>query len=77
MYHVADMVEAQQVKCGIVIHLKGGSMACLFTDELEEAEWLTNEINDCIAMQTQRLFEAGLHDIGARWGELSKLRFDS
>ena len=75
MYHVADMIEAQQVKQAIVIHLNGGSMACLFTDDLEEAEWLTNEINDCIVMQTQRLFEAGIHDIGARWGELSKLRF--
>ena len=67
MYHVADMVEAQQVKQAIVIHLNGGSMACLFTDDLEEAEWLTNEINDCIAMQTQRLFEAGLHDIGVEF----------
>lgn len=75
MFHVADMIEAQQVKQAIVIHLKGGSMACLFTDDLEEAEWLTNEINDCIVMQMQRLFEAGIHDIGARWGEMSKLKF--
>jgi len=74
MYQVSDMIEAKQVKLGIVIYLNDGSKACLFTDELEEAEWLTNEINDCIAMQTQRLFEAGIHDIGARWGERSKSR---
>lgn len=76
MYHVADMIEAQQVKCGIVITLKGGSVACLFCDDIDEAEWLTWEINDCIAMQTQRLFEAGIHDTGARWGEMSKLKFE-
>lgn len=75
MYHVADMIEAQQVKQAIVIHLKGGSMACLFTDDLEDAEWLTWEINDAIAVQMQGLFDAGIHDIGARWGEMSKLRF--
>ncbi len=75
MYHVADMVEAQQVKKAIVITLKGGSVACLFLDELEDANWLTWEINDAIAMQMQGLFEAGIHDTGARWGEISKINF--
>jgi len=74
MYQVADMIEAKRAKLGIVIYLNDGSKACLFTDDIEDAEWLTWEINDAIAVQSQSLFDAGLHDIGARWGELSKLR---
>ena len=72
MYSLSQIKEATQVQSAIVVELVGGKKVGLFVDSKEDAKWLSWEINDCVAMNDEALFECAIIETNARWGENSK-----
>jgi len=72
MYKLNQIKEATQVKSAIVIELVCGEKVGLFVDSKEDAKWLSWEINDCVAMNDEDLFECAMIETNARWGGKTK-----
>jgi len=65
---VKNTTIAEQCKIGVVLTMADGFKGCFFCDDIEDAEWLTWELNDAIALSSQSMLDGAIEQIRPRVG---------
>jgi hypothetical protein len=65
---IKNIALAEQCKIGVVLTMADGFKGCFFCDDIEDAEWLTWEMNDAISLSSQSMFDEAIEQIRPRIG---------
>jgi hypothetical protein len=65
---IQSIALAEQCKLGVVLTMADGFKGCFFCDDVEDAEWLTWEMNDAIGLSSQSMLDEAIEQIRPRIG---------